>query len=115
MIQEDKSIFKGNNWNPAVEITENSIAKDCTGYECTLVVKNTNSVTEIPVIKKDISWTSQATGKGEFGNTSDETNMLEVKSYFYEIFLHRDDSVVEGYRKTIKKGKLTINSSLGLN
>lgn len=108
MIQQDYSILQGNSWNPGAVITENGAAKDCTDFDCKLMVKEINSRSAPEVLDKEITWTVQASGTGSFSITPAETLALKIQGYFYEIILYK-----EGYEKTIKKGKLLIEPAVG--
>jgi len=111
---EDRTLYKGNSWEPGIAITENSVAKDCTNLECKLVIKATNDFAEPVVLEIPIEWVSQAGGTGKFTLVPAKSETLaEDTTYFYEIILYDAESTLE-YAKTIKKGKLKVLSSLGV-
>ena len=107
---ESFTIYKGNSWTPGIEITDNSVAKDCTDYECMLIIKSTDSYTADVVLSEDISWTERSAGTGTFTILPTESDDL-ANTYYYEIVLYKAD---DSYRKTMTKGKLVVEGSLGI-
>jgi hypothetical protein len=100
--------YQGNSWDPAVVITSDGVAKDCTGLDCVLIIKRDDLINASAVILVAITWTNQAGGLGTFAVTPAQTLALETISYSYEVILY--DLT---YQRTCNKGKLEILPSLG--
>jgi hypothetical protein len=109
----DINIYQGNSWTPAVSIKEDGSAKDCSAYDCKLLIKETDDVDADIVLEEDISWTNQSQGLGTFTVLPSETEALSVKSYYYEVVLYNESALT--YRKTVDKGRLAIRNSLGID
>lgn len=109
MKYQDYTIHHGSSWEPAVLVTENDTAKDCTDYECTLIIKEENSRTAPLILSKAITWSLQSGGRGKFSVSNTQTAALKIQSYYYEVILHKTS-----YEKPLQKGKLVINPALGL-
>jgi hypothetical protein len=108
----DVNKYQGDSWTPAATIKEGGSAKDCTGLESKLMIKETDSVTAAAVIEKDISWTNQSQGLGTFSVLPAETLALDVKSYYYQAIVYNNAGT---YQRTYNKGRLAIRNSLGID
>lgn len=100
--------YYGESWTPAAVIKSNGVAKDCTGLDAILVIKRDNLNDASLILSTSITWTNQASGLGTFSITTTQALTLEKISYYFEAILYGGT-----YRRTIKKGRLDIQNSLG--
>jgi hypothetical protein len=100
--------YHGESWTPAAVIKSNGVAKDCTGLDAILVIKRDNLNDASLILSSSITWTNQASGLGTFSITTTQALTLEKISYYFEAILYGGT-----YRRTIKKGRLDIQNSLG--
>lgn len=94
----------------AVIVKENGVPKDCTGFLCAYILKEKDLKTAPMILNKAITWTNAAVGEGFFTVTFNESNNLQVRTYFNEIILYLANNT---YRKTVSKDKLAVKQSLG--
>jgi len=104
-------LYWGNTKNLLVKITEGGQPKNCTGFNCSMVIKEKDLRTAPLVLKIDITWTNSGNGEGTFYISSFNSSSLSVKTYFIEIILYKEDG---SFKKTLYKDKLIVKQSLGL-
>ena len=103
------SITIGNEWSAETTVLENGVAKDCTGMEALLIIREELDATSTRLLELDVVWTTQASGIGTYTATPEETADLTEGTYYWEALLYKTD---ESYNKTYAKGKVEILASL---
>jgi len=88
----NKHLKPGQTWYPEIKIYDedasgNRTARDCTGETIILIIKRTQSETEIAIETLTINWTDQESGEGYFVFDYETTKEL-TGTYWYQVILY---------------------------
>lgn len=104
-----KRLKRGDTWNPTVQVKENGSAKDCTGFDMDLIIKEELKETAPEIKNYSINWTDINNGIGDFTLAYADSKLLVPKDYYMEFKLYNSGPTIV---KTLKQMILRISESL---